>query len=152
MPARVQDRDRGAADLIRRVNSAAAGSAVDVGVIGDKAGRSYEDGVTVADVMEWAEFGIGQPMRSWLRDWIDRNRDEVQRVSRSEYQRVLRGAQTKEQALARLGVWIVGQIQAWIATGIAPPNAESTIARKGSSTPLIDTGQARSSITSRVVR
>jgi hypothetical protein len=147
----VQVRDNGAARLVRTVGSGAG--SVDVGALGPRAMAVHGDsGVTVAQVLEWAEFGIGQPMRSWLRDWIEQSQAEILAVQRREYARVLSGAQSKDQALARIGVWIVGQIQARIAAGIPPANAESTIARKGSSTPLIDTGQARSSIASRVNR
>lgn len=144
-------RDNGAARLVRTVGSGPG--SVDVGALGPRATAQHGDsGVTVAQVLEWAEFGIGQPMRSWLRDWIDQSQAEILAVQRVEYAKVLRGAQTKDQALARIGVWMVGQIQARIASGIAPANAESTIRQKGSSTPLIDTGQARSSIASRVNR
>jgi hypothetical protein len=44
----------------------------------------------------------------------------------------------------------VGVIKQRIANGIAPPNSPYTIARKGSSKPLIDTGQLRNSITYQV--
>ena len=124
--------------------------AVDVGVLGAAAGAPHGR-TTTAQVAAWAEFGIGQPRRSWLLDWIDANLREVQKLQQSEMQKVVRGEQTESQARARVGAWIVGQIQARIAAGIAPPNAESTIAKKGSSTPLIDTGQLRSSIAFRVV-
>jgi hypothetical protein len=148
--ASVQVRDNGANRLIRVVGSGPG--SVDVGVIGTKADQAYTDGVTVAQIAEWAEFGIGQPMRSWLREWIEQNEEPLRQVQRNEYRQVLTGAQTKEQALARIGVWITGQIQARIAEGIDPENAESTIAQKGSDTPLIDKGQFRSSITNRVNR
>ena len=150
MTASVQVRDNGANRLIRVVGSGPG--SVDVGVIGTKADQAYTDGVTVAQIAEWAEFGIGQPLRSWLRAWIEQNEEPLRQVQRNEYRQVLTGAQTKEQALARIGVWITGQIQARIAEGIDPENAETTIAQKGSSTPLIDTGQFRSSISNRVNR
>lgn len=151
MASSVRTVDRGASRLIQTVTSTGTLASVDVGVLEGKGGQTKGDGgPTVAQIAEWAEFGIGQPMRSWLRDWITQSQAEILRVQREEYRRVLVGQQTKAKALARLGVWIVGQIQARIASGIAPPNAESTIRQKGSSTPLIDTGQLRSSITSRV--
>lgn len=136
--------------MIQTVTSTGTLASVDVGVLGGKGGQTKESGATVAQIAEWAEFGIGQPPRSWLRAWIYENEAAILRVQREEYRRVLVGQQTKAKALARIGVWIVGQIQARIASGIQPKNEDSTIARKGSSTPLIDTGQLRSSITSRV--
>ena len=124
---------------------------VDVGVLGSNASRSKEGspGVTVLDVATWAEFGLGQPQRSWLRGYVDTHAKEIQKVIDRELKRVQQGKQSVERALDRVGVWLVGEIQDRIADGIDPANAPSTIAKKGSSTPLIDTGQFRSSITSR---
>lgn len=124
---------------------------MEVGVLGQNAAREEGEGVTVAMVAEWAEYGIGQPERSWLRGWIDEAGPEIERRMAAETRAVLAGTRTQAQAHARLGAWAVGEIQLRISRGIAPENAQSTIDRKGSSTPLIDTGQLRSSITSRVV-
>lgn len=149
MAVNVRVVDRGAAALVGRLRAGA--KAVEVGVIGADAAKEEGDGVTVADVARWAELGIGQPQRRWLGGWIDLNRAALEERVRIESRAVLEGTRTKEQALARLGLWIQGGIQQRIANGIDPPNAESTIARKGSSTPLIDKGQLRSSIANRVV-
>jgi hypothetical protein len=45
-----------------------------------------------------------------------------------------------------IGMRVVGDIQDRISDGIPPPNSPITIARKGSSKPLIDSGQLRQSI------
>jgi hypothetical protein len=150
----VRTRDRGADRYLRAARELAKGPAVDVGVIGQHAAEAHGagEGITVAMVAEWAELGLGQPMRSWLRGWIEESGPEIEKRLAAETKAVLAGTRTREQALARVGVWAVGEIQKRIAAGIAPPNAESTIDKKGSSTPLIDKGQLRSSITSRVVR
>ena len=66
--------------------------------------------------------------------------------------RVIKRELTPEQLADLLGQKYVGQIQARISAGIPPPLAESTIARKGSSVPLIDTGQLRSAVTYEVRR
>lgn len=143
----VRVHDRGARRLVSTVRTLRADKpGVEVGVLGAEA---YEGGITVAQVAEWAEFGLGQPQRSWLRAWVDNNRSELDRVVAAETRAIVEGRRTQAQALDRLGLWIQGQIQQRIANGIAPPNAESTIDHKGSSTPLIDTGQLRSSITYR---
>lgn len=119
---------------------------VDVGVMGDE---SYEDGVTVVDVARWAEFGLGQPQRSWLRATVDMNRAKINDRIRKEMKAVFQGKRSMRQALDRVGLYVVGLIQQRIADGIEPANAESTVAQKGSSKPLIDTGQLRGSISSR---
>ena len=157
-------RDNGARALVARMTDTRyAGTpgqrlAVDVGVIGERAAAPKEghegttQPITVAMVAEWAELGLGQPRRSWLRDWVVEHETEIQERIRIESRKVIAGTQPLDVGLARIGVWMVGSIQARIAAGIEPPNAQSTIDRKGSSKPLIDTGQLRSSITSRVVR
>lgn len=124
---------------------------VDVGVIGTKAQRRKDGSpeITVADVATWAELGLGQPQRSWLRGYIDANDNEIQKVIKRELRKVQQDKQSLRKAMDRIGVWLVGEIQERISNGIAPANAPSTIEKKGSSTPLIDTGQFRSSITSR---
>lgn len=148
----VRVRDNGAARL-RAALRARVASAVEVGVLGADAAKAYDGGdepITVADVARWAEFGLGQPRRSWLKDTIEIKRAELLERMRAEAQAVARGERTKPEALTRIGLWIEGEIKQRIANGIDPPNAETTIERKGSSTPLIDTGQLRSSITHRL--
>jgi hypothetical protein len=145
----VTSRDRGAAALVKRLTGA-KGASVDVGILGERASTRYEDGITVAMVAEWAELGLGQPMRSWLRGWVDENAAEIDRRIAAEVARFARGQGSQRQALERLAAWMVGGVQARIARGIDPPNAQSTIDRKGSSKPLIDKGQLRSSVASRV--
>lgn len=149
MSASVRVVDRGARALLTRLRASA--TAAEVGVLGADASKEESAGVTVADVARWAEFGIGQPQRRWLGGWIDENRDALLERARIESRAVIAGDRTKPEALARLGLWIQGGIQQRIANGIEPPNAESTVERKGSSTPLIDKGQLRSSIANRVV-
>lgn len=149
--------DRGANQVLREIGGRRAPGVIDVGVLGSKAGAAKrgQRAITVADVAEWAEFGIGQPQRSWLRGWIDAHEDLIQRQIAAEMQAVISARRTRSQAIKRLGVWIQGEIQLNIANHPAngfPPNAPSTIARKGSSTPLIDTGQLRASISHRIVQ
>lgn len=143
--------DRGAARrLIALARARRARHTVDVGVIGENAAEVKPEGVTVGLVAAWAELGLGQPQRSWLRGYINENEKEIEALITQENVKVLQTDQTKSQALHRIGIWLVGQIQTRISEGIPPENAQSTIDRKGSSTPLIDTGQLRSSMSSRV--
>lgn len=51
-----------------------------------------------------------------------------------------------DRTLRILGVVMVGDVQAKIIAGPWTPNAASTIARKGSDRPLVDSGQLRQSI------
>lgn len=142
--------------------------AVIVGVQGEKAQALHESGQpsgfaellagdlkakgqappqTMVEIANEHEFGLGVPERSWLRDWVDENEAMIRNDLRRAAMRIIEGKLTAHQASDLLGTKYVAAIQTRIANGIQPPNAPSTIARKGSSTPLIDTGQFRSAIT-----
>lgn len=149
----VRDVDRGLKALLQRITPKAVTPAVEVGVLEGDGEQQYADSeATVLDVATWNEFGTEDiPARSFLRGWADENESaNVERMRRIG-QAVMQGKlPSVEAGLARFGVFAVGSIQKRIADGISPENAPSTVARKGSSTPLIDTGQLRSSITYRV--
>lgn len=106
---------------------------------------------TVAQVAAWQEFGTkGEgghtPARSFLGAWFDLNVQANRQFARELFFQRIRGRLTYARSLQILGAKAQGGIQKRIAAGIAPENARSTQDRKGSSTPLIDTGQLRSSI------
>lgn len=111
-----------------------------------------DESLTVIEVAVWNEFGTEDvPARSFIRAWFDENYDKIRDVLRNLLYTVTLGHRTKEQALELAGLWCVGSIQQRIADGIAPENAASTIKAKGSSTPLINSGQMRSSVTHQVL-
>jgi len=110
------------------------------------ADRKITTQATVADIASWAEFGLGQPERSWLRAWYDSYRGRAQKEIQRMLVSVMKGKRPLGSALEVLGQRFVGLIQVRISRGIDPPNAPATIRMKGSSKPLIDTGQFRSSI------
>lgn len=150
----VQVRDNGAQRLIQTVGRISSGVPItEVGVLGDK-GSVEQDGITIAAIAEIHEFGLGVPMRSWLRAWVDEpgNQQALNEVMTRLNVQIFTNKLTFEQAARTLGIWVVGQIQTWIRDGnVQPPLSEATIAAKGSDVPLIDTGALRSAISSRVV-
>jgi hypothetical protein len=114
-------------------------------------GGQEQQGLTVIDVAAWMEFGTDRvPARSFVRAWFDEHEREVRELLGKLMKSVVAGTRTKEQILEIVGQYCVGQMQARMARGIDPPLSPKTIARKGSSTPLVNTGQLRSSITYRV--
>lgn len=122
-----------------------------VGIVGtDKHSGSS---LSVAEIGTIHEFGTKRiPQRSFLRRTLDRNRVAYNAaLSGAVYISITDAAKQRPDVtlsnFKKLGMRIVGEIQREIARGIPPPLAESTIARKGSSKPLIDTGQLRRSIT-----
>lgn len=117
-----------------------------VGVHGSEGSESYADGPTIADIAEAAEFGLGQPMRSWLRGWFDESKSEIESVLQSQFEQAVKKGESFDWAAERVALWCQASIQRRIRNGISPPNAPETIAEKGSSTPLIDTGVFRSAV------
>lgn len=142
-----RDTDNGYKALVERIYGLKKPK-VAVGIFEADGGQPHGDEVTVADVAAWNEFGTETiPERSFLRAWFDENIDRAREALHRLMLRVVEGKLTKEQALEQFGLWVQGEIQKRIAQGISPPNAQSTINAKGSSKPLIDTGQLRSSVT-----
>jgi len=160
---KVTDKDAGWDALKDRVlKLSAPGAYALVGVQGQQAASAHRAAapMTVVDLAVVHEFGkvihkedgteIVIPQRSFIRATIDEYAPKLQRTASALGQGVLIGKFQTRQALELLGQQGVGLIQQRIADGIPPPNADSTKARKGSSTPLVDTGQLRGSITHRV--
>jgi hypothetical protein len=146
----MSDVDRGLAALAQRL----AGKArVRVGVLSDEpkaSGDGNDSAMTLLDVAARNEFGApaaGVPQRSFIRATVDQEQARIRAMQSSQATRIISGDTTPEIALEQIGAVVQGSIQARIARGIDPPNAPSTVARKGSSKPLVDTGQLRSSIT-----
>ncbi len=103
--------------------------------------------VTVADVATWNEFGTGKiPQRSFVRAWFDESQDFIRETLRSQMALVLAGKLDAQKAADRVALACEGAMKRRIARGIPPPNAPETIARKGSSKPLINHGQLRNAI------
>lgn len=158
--------DYGYKELVRRVYGIQKPK-ISVGILEKDGAQEHkgEHDLTVLEVAIWNEFGVDAegvdkngkpyhvkiPPRSFIRAWVDENQERIREAMHRLMESVVAGKRTKEEALELLGQWCVGQIQARIAQGIPPPNAPSTIAAKGSATtPLINTGQLRSSVSYRV--
>src|SRR5699024_4023822 len=99
------------------------------------------------------EYGLGVPLRSWLRSPIDARIKDIRKRQQRLARKVVAGKMTADMALERLGLWLTGEIKKAMSAGLpVKPLDQETIDRKRSSKPLIDTGQLRSSITHEVVR
>lgn len=145
----IRDVDKGARKLVAAVGAMRLPVGAKVGILEDK---PYDDSMTVADVALIHEYGLGSvPERSFLRAWVDENQPAIEARLKREVEGALFGKHSPQQAMDRFGLWAVGEIKKRIIGGITPALAAETIVRKGSSTPLIDTGQLLSSITHAVV-
>lgn len=145
-----KDVDRGFRDIVAQMARAAGspGAHVVVGWPGNAGSQTHLDSdLSVGEIAAIQEFGSGRiPARSMIGATVDENRGKYEQASRDIATGIARGRIDLRKGLDVLGVMIKGDIQARISAGIAPPNAPSTIARKGSSTPLIATGQMRTAI------
>lgn len=131
----------GERDLLARLK----GGTVRIGILAD-APKEGGEGGSLLEVAAAHEFGLGVPRRSFLADWLTQNEAEILGIVRGLQERIVKDEISLEQAQEQFGLWAVASIQARIKSGIDPELAAETIARKGSSTPLIDTGQLWTSI------
>lgn len=135
---------------VKRLKKALANTAkVLVGIPEDAA--PYPDGTSVAMVATVHEFGIHQPERSFMRSTLKENRKEYIKKSKSAILDAVRGDKPLKKSLAILGTTVASDIKSKITSLRTPANTAETIAGKGSSNPLIDTGHLKESVTYEVV-
>jgi hypothetical protein len=142
---RVIDRDLGWQKIKGRLGDAGKHHLV-AGIIG---ATDQRDGGEFSNVQIGTvhEFGLGVPERSFLRATVDERSTFYRRLVKKLMQRALDMKGTVSEALRILGEQMKADIVRRIDRGIDPPLHPATIAAKGSSKPLIDTGQLKQSIT-----
>jgi hypothetical protein len=137
-------------DAIRKSVAAASGNFVKVGV---PSGKNEKDGTPIAMIAAVHEFGSvtrGIPERSFLRAGIRENQADFVRLNRVNLAKVAAGRMHVRDALGQLGAMAAGKVQTKITDGPFEPLKAATINRKGSSKPLINTGNMRQAITWKV--
>ena len=115
--------------------------------VGFQAGKVADDrGVDMAQIAMWNELGTSTaPSRPFLRKSVDENADPINAMCAQQLKSITAGG-TAEQSLKQIGVFGVGLVQEKIESGSYEPNAPSTIRKKKSDKPLIDTGKMRQSV------
>ena len=129
---------KGIAEKMKRLNEVE----VRVGVMGD--GQHAGSSLTNAELAAIHEFGAPRaniPERAHIRGTFDARQAEWQALAEKLLKGVLADRFTPEQALGILGEKAVSDMRAFVRAGVPPPLQPRTIKRKGSSTPLIDTGR-----------
>lgn len=109
--------------------------------------------ITLGDVAVINEFGAPDhhiPERSFIRSTFDEKSKEWSQKMKEYKKLINKDKMTLEKALSEIGEQIRGDIIDKIINLDTPPNAQSTIRAKGSSNPLVDTGQLKGSIKYRV--
>lgn len=105
--------------------------------------------MTVAQIAALMEFGSRDgkvPERAALRSMLASNVDEIKKLCGKLCLQIASGKMDKKRALGVLGQFLVDKTRSKIQEGLPPPNAASTVRRKGSNKPLIDTGQLVGSV------
>lgn len=128
-------------DIRKRIEA----SAVSIGV---HEGQHRGSDKTVAQVYAFNEFGTETiPERPTLRPTFAKEKIKY----RLTLGKIVGKAMEEptydiHQAMGKIGLMAQNDLQNAIRTLDAPPNADSTISKKGSSNPLIDTGQLVNSV------
>ena len=109
-----------------------------------------DNAVTLASVASFHEFGTrrGLPPRPFLRPGVEAVKDEKRAIAKS-IASVARGLTTGDAAGIVIGTIGKAKVQAHITKGGFTPLNPATIARKGSSKPLIDKGHLRAGVDAR---
>lgn len=142
-----RDRDLGLERILEEMR-ALDGAVVKVG-IQDDAGVHDESNLTIAEIAYINEYGTSDgriPARPAHRQAFDDNQNSLSNIKARLVKGVQNGRIDSTRALKILGETHQANIQDSITNLSTPANAPATIERKGSSNPLIDTGQTRQSV------
>jgi len=136
---------------------------VKVGVTEDVGGQTIGS-ATLAQIGAWNELGVlGPPMsqngggkwfippRPFIRGFVDGKREQIAKTLEKLANLVTGGKLKADVAMARLGEYGQSGVKSYIRAGDFTPNADSTIAKKGSSKPLIQNGTLRNSIRYQII-
>ncbi len=125
------------------------GPGVKVGVLQNKFSESKEgdEDETVGEIAVKNHFGTDEiPPRPFLTLAAEKHRDKWLKLTDKLRDDVMSLKMSETQALERLGLVMRSDVQNMIRDLRSPPNSEATIELKGSSNPLVDTGQMKAAI------
>jgi len=139
---------------IRAAIERAANMHVKVGVLASTGGGQTHDsksGLSTIEIAAVHEFGspaAGIPERSFIRRTMTEKKPEIDKAIEKLAAQIVNGSLDPEKAFAVLGQLGAAEVKKTITegSGVPPPLQSETIARKGSSRPLVDTGRLLGSI------
>lgn len=117
---------------------------VDVGLLENADPRDSEmDNVAIGTVHEFGSSKANIPERSFIRSTVDEKERTYKKLLSKVAGDVIdhKSDGPLKPGLNAVGSKVKSDIRSKIRGQIPPPNAPSTISKKGSSTPLIDSGQ-----------
>ena len=133
-------------ELLKRMDRI-DGTTLEIGILGT-------DGSEIllrANVNEFGAPSKGIPERPFIRGTIDKYGKDIQKFAENLIVRYIDGKVTFDVCTNTIGEYVVSKIRRYMVDLQTPPNKPSTIANKGSSNPLVDSGQLVASVAFRVV-
>lgn len=129
------------------------GIAAFIGILEEDFDKKHsESNATIGEIASYNEFGTSRiPSRSFIRAPFDAHQG-YEKLRTSLLRRVASGRLDIESAMNILGSSIAKSFIKGINDGIDPANAESTIDKKLSDTPLVDSGDMRDHITYKIIK
>ncbi len=124
-------------------------SVVKAGILAKDGSNNHSEGITVFQIGMIHEFGAPEkniPRRSFIRVPIENNIKEITKLIENNHRLVSENSMSAEVALDRIGIKAQNTIKESFRKNDWKPNSRATVKRKGSSRPLIDTGQLIGSI------
>lgn len=140
-------KDKGYKKAMETFKEVSGKPSVKIGVLGSEGNHEESEGLTVVDVATFNEFGTETiPERSFIRSTVDQKFNTYLERSKQLQAKCVLQELSVGKALSVLGELIQSDIVATINQGVEPENSPRTIAMKGSSKPLVDSGQLKQSI------
>jgi len=124
-------------------------SVVKAGILAKDGSQNHSEGITVFQIGMIHEFGVPEkniPRRSFIRVPIENNIKEITKLIENNHRLVSENAMSAKVALDRIGIKAQNTIKESFRNNDWKPLKRATVKRKGSSRPLIDTGQLIGSI------
>ncbi len=149
----VTEKDTGMAAFKARVKELGLDPEVRVGVFADQRGGGEPRGdkltnVEIAAIHEYGSADGRVPQRSFIRSTFKDHEAEYEKLTAKVLKGVVEGKIPLKTGLDLLGSKMVADVNKKVRTvGVPPPLSPVTIARKGSSRALIDTGRMLAAVT-----
>lgn len=99
------------------------------------------------ELLYWLTKSVTIPERSFLRAGYDKYRDDVMKKGQLLVRQVADGKMTERGCIQALGMELASKIKDYATDLNSPPNSSITTGNKGSSNPLVDTGDMIGGIT-----
>lgn len=112
----------------------------------NNARQGASNNATIAAVHEMGAPSRGIPARPFLIPTMERNAEKYTTLMAQGFRNALQDKEKAAEVYEKIGLVASSDVKDYIVSGQFVPLKQSTIDRKGSSKPLLDTGEMRNSI------